>query len=139
MVFTSLVNYVRTRGPDEFWRKRKISSCQRTSGVVGGIGRRLKKQDLSALWKIRTQARLRAVQHFSRKLPGRLDTKQHSVKQENLIGLGHLGASNIRSARENSTRTCGNGGLRNLARAVGREQSLRDAFVAKTIEELYRV
>lgn len=24
MVFTSIVNFVRSRGPDEFWRKRKI-------------------------------------------------------------------------------------------------------------------
>ncbi|XP_037908388.1 LOW QUALITY PROTEIN: 39S ribosomal protein L20, mitochondrial [Hermetia illucens] len=82
MVFTSLVNYVRTRGPDEFWRKRKISNLdaliltipfQHFRGrrrncysiairnvhralVYATKGRRLKKQDLSALWKIRTQA-----------------------------------------------------------------------------------
>lgn len=24
MVFTSIVNLIRTRGPDEFWRKRKM-------------------------------------------------------------------------------------------------------------------
>jgi hypothetical protein len=24
MVFTTVVNFVRSRGPDEFWRKRKI-------------------------------------------------------------------------------------------------------------------
>lgn len=24
MVFTSVINFIRARGPDEFWRKRKI-------------------------------------------------------------------------------------------------------------------
>lgn len=68
MVFTTLVNYVRARGPDEFWRKRKIfklaahyygrpRNCYSVTIravhhalVYATRGRRLKKEDMRDLW-----------------------------------------------------------------------------------------
>lgn len=34
MVFTSIVNFVRSRGPDEFWRKRKIFKLSAVSAEI---------------------------------------------------------------------------------------------------------
>ncbi|XP_055697571.1 39S ribosomal protein L20, mitochondrial [Phlebotomus papatasi] len=74
MVFTTFVNFIRTRGPDEFWRKRKIfklsahflgrrRNCY--SLAIRNVhralqyatkGRRLKKRDMSDLWSARVAA-----------------------------------------------------------------------------------
>ncbi|ENN80522.1 hypothetical protein HUJ04_003167 [Dendroctonus ponderosae] len=74
MVFTSLVNYVRSRGPDEFWKKRRIfklaahyigrrrncysiavRSVHRALAYVTK-GRKLKKLDMADLWVTRIEA-----------------------------------------------------------------------------------
>lgn len=34
MVFLSIANFVRSRGPDEFWRKRKIFKMAAVSSVI---------------------------------------------------------------------------------------------------------
>jgi tryptophan synthase alpha subunit len=34
MVFTTAINLVRSRGPDEFWRKRKIFKLAAVSGKI---------------------------------------------------------------------------------------------------------
>lgn len=74
MVFLSLNLFARARGPDEFWRKRKIfklaahfygrrRNCY--SMAIRGvhkalwqstIGRRIKKQDMKELWETRATA-----------------------------------------------------------------------------------
>uniref|UniRef100_A0A1L8DR99 Large ribosomal subunit protein bL20m n=1 Tax=Nyssomyia neivai TaxID=330878 RepID=A0A1L8DR99_9DIPT len=74
MVFTTIINFVRARGPDEFWRKRKIfklsahfkgrrRNCY--SLAIRGVhralqyvtkGRELKKRDMSDLWSARIAA-----------------------------------------------------------------------------------
>ncbi|XP_058450075.1 large ribosomal subunit protein bL20m [Malaya genurostris] len=74
MVFTTVVNLVRSRGPDEFWRKRKIfklaahymgrpRNCY--SITIRSVhralayatkGRALKKQDMRELWTQRINA-----------------------------------------------------------------------------------
>ncbi|XP_059611977.1 large ribosomal subunit protein bL20m [Phlebotomus argentipes] len=74
MVFTSIVNFVRSRGPDEFWRKRKIfklaahfrgrrRNCY--SIAIRNVhralqyatkGRDLKKRDMIDLWSARVSA-----------------------------------------------------------------------------------
>ncbi|XP_055613803.1 39S ribosomal protein L20, mitochondrial [Uranotaenia lowii] len=74
MVFTSVVNLVRARGPDEFWRKRKIfklaahyigRSRNCYSITIRSVhralayatkGRALKKQDMRELWTHRINA-----------------------------------------------------------------------------------
>ncbi|XP_044751416.1 39S ribosomal protein L20, mitochondrial [Coccinella septempunctata] len=74
MVFTSLVNYIRSRGPDEFWRKRKIfklaahyvgrrRNCYsiairnvHRALVYSTKGRKLKKLDMGDLWDTRVRA-----------------------------------------------------------------------------------
>lgn len=74
MVFTSVVNLVRSRGPDEFWRKRKIfrlaahyigrrRNCYSIAVrnvhralVYATKARRLKKQDMKELWDTRITA-----------------------------------------------------------------------------------
>uniref|UniRef100_U5EGM8 Large ribosomal subunit protein bL20m n=1 Tax=Corethrella appendiculata TaxID=1370023 RepID=U5EGM8_9DIPT len=74
MVFTSVVNLVRSRGPDEFWRKRKIfklsahflgrrRNCYsiairivHRALVYATKGRALKKQDMAELWTQRVAA-----------------------------------------------------------------------------------
>ncbi|XP_055696591.1 39S ribosomal protein L20, mitochondrial [Lutzomyia longipalpis] len=74
MVFTTVVNFIRARGPDEFWRKRKIfklsahfvgrkRNCY--SLAIRNVhralqyatkGRELKKRDMSDLWSARVAA-----------------------------------------------------------------------------------
>ncbi|XP_001689366.3 39S ribosomal protein L20, mitochondrial [Anopheles arabiensis] len=74
MVFTSVVNFVRSRGPDEFWRKRRIfklaahyigrrRNCY--SIAIRNVnralayatkGRELKKEDMRELWTQRVNA-----------------------------------------------------------------------------------
>jgi len=74
MVFLSVVNYVRSRGPDEFWRKRKIfklsahfigrrRNCY--SVAIRNVhralayatkGRKLIKKDMSDLWQSRVES-----------------------------------------------------------------------------------
>uniref|UniRef100_A0A6B2E7T0 Large ribosomal subunit protein bL20m n=1 Tax=Phlebotomus kandelakii TaxID=1109342 RepID=A0A6B2E7T0_9DIPT len=74
MVFTTLINFVRTRGPDEFWRKRKIfklaahfrgrkRNCYslairnvHRALQYATLGRRLRKRDMSDLWSARVAA-----------------------------------------------------------------------------------
>ncbi|KAG8236907.1 hypothetical protein J437_LFUL015233 [Ladona fulva] len=74
MVFTSLVNFARSKGPDEFWRKRKIfklaahfvgrkRNCYsiairyvHRALVYATTGRKLKKQDMAQLWETRLAA-----------------------------------------------------------------------------------
>ncbi|XP_071450939.1 large ribosomal subunit protein bL20m [Hetaerina americana] len=74
MVFTSLALYVRNRGPDEFWRKRKIlklaahfvgrrRNCYsiairyvHRALVYATKGRKLKKLDMAQLWDTRLAA-----------------------------------------------------------------------------------
>ncbi|XP_044268311.1 50S ribosomal protein L20 [Tribolium madens] len=74
MVFTTAVNFIRSRGPDEFWRKRKIFKLAAAyigrrrncySLAIRGVhralvyatkGRKLKKQDFSSLWDTRITA-----------------------------------------------------------------------------------
>jgi large subunit ribosomal protein L20 len=74
MVFTTVVNFVRSRGPDEFWRKRKIfklaaafrgrsRNCYSISIravhralVYATKGRKLKKLDFAELWQTRLTA-----------------------------------------------------------------------------------
>nr|CAH7723610.1 unnamed protein product [Callosobruchus chinensis] len=74
MVFTTAVNFVRARGPDEFWRKRKIfklaahyigrrRNCYsiairnvHRALVYATKGRQLKKDDMSNLWHTRVKA-----------------------------------------------------------------------------------
>ncbi|XP_066140802.1 large ribosomal subunit protein bL20m [Euwallacea fornicatus] len=74
MVFTSAVNFIRSRGPDEFWRKRKIfklaahyfgrpRNCYSLSirNVQRALayatkGRKLKKIDMLDLWTTRITA-----------------------------------------------------------------------------------
>lgn len=43
MVFTSVVNFVRSRGPDEFWRKRRIFKL----AAVSTVGRTAPQDPLS--------------------------------------------------------------------------------------------
>ncbi|XP_014242608.1 39S ribosomal protein L20, mitochondrial [Cimex lectularius] len=74
MVFTTVINFVRSKGPDEFWRKRKIfkmaahfvgrrRNCY--SIAIRNVhralayatkGRQLKKQDMIDLWKTQIDA-----------------------------------------------------------------------------------
>ncbi|XP_056635287.1 39S ribosomal protein L20, mitochondrial [Diorhabda carinulata] len=74
MVFTTVINFVRTRGPDEIWRKRRIfkiaahfigrrRNCY--SIAVRNVhralayatkGRKLKKKDMANLWETRVTA-----------------------------------------------------------------------------------
>uniref|UniRef100_A0A2M4C439 Large ribosomal subunit protein bL20m n=1 Tax=Anopheles marajoara TaxID=58244 RepID=A0A2M4C439_9DIPT len=74
MVFTSIINFVRARGPDEFWRKRKIfklsahyigrrRNCYsiairnvNRALVYATKSRELKKQDMRDLWTTRVNA-----------------------------------------------------------------------------------
>lgn len=74
MVFLSVINYVRCRGPDEFWRKRKIfrlaahyvgrrRNCYSIAVrnvhralVYATKARKLKKQDMIDLWNTRITA-----------------------------------------------------------------------------------
>ncbi|XP_050429533.1 39S ribosomal protein L20, mitochondrial [Adelges cooleyi] len=74
MVFTTAMMMVRSRGPDEFWRKRKIfkiaahfSGRRRNCYSIAiravhralqfaTIGRDLKKQDMGQLWNTRIKA-----------------------------------------------------------------------------------
>ncbi|KAJ8918402.1 hypothetical protein NQ315_008098 [Exocentrus adspersus] len=74
MVFTSVVNFVRSRGPDEFWRKRKVfrlaaafqgrkRNCYsiairyvHRALVYATKGRKLKKIDMKNLFETRVQA-----------------------------------------------------------------------------------
>ncbi|XP_055383508.1 39S ribosomal protein L20, mitochondrial [Condylostylus longicornis] len=74
MVFLSIVNFVRSRGPDEFWRKRKIfkmsahfvgrrRNCYSVAIrnvhhalVYATKGRKLKKSDMSELWQTRVES-----------------------------------------------------------------------------------
>ncbi|XP_018575712.1 39S ribosomal protein L20, mitochondrial [Anoplophora glabripennis] len=74
MVFTTAVNFIRSRGPDEFWRKRKIfklaaafqgrkRNCYsiairyvHRALVYATKGRKLKKEDMANLWQTRVQA-----------------------------------------------------------------------------------
>uniref|UniRef100_A0A8D8GAP6 Large ribosomal subunit protein bL20m n=1 Tax=Culex pipiens TaxID=7175 RepID=A0A8D8GAP6_CULPI len=74
MVFTSVVNFVRARGPDEFWRKRKIFKLaahymgrpRNCYGITirsvhralayATKGRALKKLDMRELWTQRINA-----------------------------------------------------------------------------------
>lgn len=74
MVFLSLNLLIRSRGPDEFWRKRKIFKlashflgrkrnvyCISIKGVHRSLvnathGRQLKKEDMRELWMTRTKA-----------------------------------------------------------------------------------
>ncbi|XP_017772675.1 PREDICTED: 39S ribosomal protein L20, mitochondrial [Nicrophorus vespilloides] len=71
MVFTTAVNFIRSRGPDEFWRKRKIfklaahfqgrkRNCYsitiryvHRALVYATKGRKLKKVDMANLWEQR--------------------------------------------------------------------------------------
>ncbi|KAG4069655.1 hypothetical protein HA402_014678 [Bradysia odoriphaga] len=76
MVFTTLATFVRSRGPDEFWRKRKIfklaahfigrrRNCY--SVAIRNVhralayatkGRKLKKDDMQELWNTRIEGAL---------------------------------------------------------------------------------
>ncbi|XP_063699513.1 large ribosomal subunit protein bL20m [Culicoides brevitarsis] len=74
MVFTSVVNFVRSRGPDEFWRKRKIfkmaahyygrpRNCYSVTIravhralVYATQGRKQKRRDFRELWEQRITA-----------------------------------------------------------------------------------
>ncbi|XP_026328832.1 39S ribosomal protein L20, mitochondrial [Hyposmocoma kahamanoa] len=74
MVFLSMINYVRSKGPDEFWRKRKIfrlaahyvgrrRNCYSVAVrnvhralVYATKARKLKKQDMIDLWNTRITA-----------------------------------------------------------------------------------
>ncbi|XP_026751072.1 39S ribosomal protein L20, mitochondrial-like [Galleria mellonella] len=74
MVFLSVVNWVRSRGPDEFWRKRKIfrlaahyigrrRNCYSIAVrnvhralVYATKARKLKKADMKVLWETRITA-----------------------------------------------------------------------------------
>ncbi|RZB77515.1 39S ribosomal protein L20, mitochondrial [Asbolus verrucosus] len=74
MVFTTAINFVRSRGPDEFWRKRKIfklaaaflgrrRNCYsiairnvHRALVYATKGRKLKKMDFANLWQTRITA-----------------------------------------------------------------------------------
>lgn len=74
MVFLSVINYVRSKGPDEFWRKRKIfrlaahyvgrrRNCYSVAVrnvhralVYATKARKLKKQDMIDLWNTRITA-----------------------------------------------------------------------------------
>ncbi|KAJ8971635.1 hypothetical protein NQ317_015911 [Molorchus minor] len=74
MVFTTAINFVRSKGPDEFWRKRKIfkiaaafrgrsRNCYslairsvHRALVYATKGRKLKKIDMANLWETRLQA-----------------------------------------------------------------------------------
>ncbi|XP_065095379.1 large ribosomal subunit protein bL20m [Ochlerotatus camptorhynchus] len=74
MVFTAVINLVRSRGPDEFWRKRKmfklaahyIGRPRNCYGITirsvhralayATKGRELKKQDMRELWTQRINA-----------------------------------------------------------------------------------
>lgn len=74
MVFLTVANWVRARGPDEFWRKRKIfrlaahyigrrRNCYSVAVrnvhralVYATKARKLKKQDMKALWDTRITA-----------------------------------------------------------------------------------
>ncbi|KAI5632118.1 ribosomal protein l20 domain-containing protein [Phthorimaea operculella] len=74
MVFLSVVNWVRSRGPDEFWRKRRVfrlaahyigrrRNCYSVAVrnvhralVYATKARRLKKEDMKSLWETRITA-----------------------------------------------------------------------------------
>ncbi|KAJ8929299.1 hypothetical protein NQ314_018006 [Rhamnusium bicolor] len=74
MVFTTAVNFVRSRGPDEFWRKRRIfrlaaafygrkRNCYSIAVryvhralVYATKGRKLRKMDITSLRQTRVQA-----------------------------------------------------------------------------------
>ncbi|XP_059058913.1 large ribosomal subunit protein bL20m-like isoform X2 [Achroia grisella] len=74
MVFLSVINWVRSRGPDEYWRKRKIfrlsahyigrrRNCYSVAVrnvhralVYATKARKLKKADMKALWETRITA-----------------------------------------------------------------------------------
>lgn len=87
MVFLTVANLVRARGPDEFWRKRKIfrlaahfigrrRNCYSVAVrnvhralVYASVGRRLKKQDMLDLWNTRINAACEQhnISHFTLK------------------------------------------------------------------------
>ncbi|XP_041976096.1 39S ribosomal protein L20, mitochondrial [Aricia agestis] len=74
MVFLSVVNFIRARGPDEFWRKRRVfrlashyigrrRNCYSVAVrnvhralVYATKGRELKKEDMRELWDTRITA-----------------------------------------------------------------------------------
>jgi len=74
MVFTTAVNFIRAKGPDEFWRKRRIfklaahffgrrRNCYSLAvrGVYRALahatkGRKLKRLDMKSLWDTRITA-----------------------------------------------------------------------------------
>ncbi|KAJ8951105.1 hypothetical protein NQ318_003803 [Aromia moschata] len=74
MVLTTAINFIRARGPDEFWRKKKIfklaaafqgrkRNCYSIAVryvhralVYATKGRKLKKIDMGNLWETRVQA-----------------------------------------------------------------------------------
>ncbi|XP_072940322.1 large ribosomal subunit protein bL20m [Epargyreus clarus] len=74
MVFLTVSNWVRVRGPDEFWRKRRIFKLAahyigrrrnlysvavrnvHRALVYASYGRKLKKQDMKDLWNARITA-----------------------------------------------------------------------------------
>ncbi|GJQ84139.1 hypothetical protein Trydic_g12111 [Trypoxylus dichotomus] len=74
MVFTTVTNFIRSRGPDEIWRKRRIfklaahfqgrkRNCYsiairyvQRALVYATKGRKLKKEDMANLWETRINA-----------------------------------------------------------------------------------
>ncbi|KAG5889656.1 hypothetical protein JTB14_028934 [Gonioctena quinquepunctata] len=74
MVFTTAVNFIRSRGPDEIWRKRRIfklaahyigrkRNCYSIAVryvhralVYATKGRKLRKEDMANLWETRVRA-----------------------------------------------------------------------------------
>ncbi|CAH1104833.1 unnamed protein product [Psylliodes chrysocephalus] len=74
MVFTTVINFVRARGPDEIWRKRRIfklaahfigrrRNCYSIAVrnvhralVYATKGRKLKREDMANLWETRVRA-----------------------------------------------------------------------------------
>lgn len=87
MVFLSVINFVRSRGPDEFWRKRRVfrlaahyigrrRNCYSIAVrnvhralVYATKARQLKKNDMRALWATRITAACEQhnITHFSLK------------------------------------------------------------------------
>ncbi|CAG9833216.1 unnamed protein product [Diabrotica balteata] len=74
MVFTTAINFIRSRGPDEIWRKRRIfklaahfigrrRNCYsiairnvHRALVYATKGRQLRKEDMASLWEMRIRA-----------------------------------------------------------------------------------
>lgn len=87
MVFLSVVNFIRSRGPDEFWRKRRVfrlaahfigrrRNCYSVAVrnvhralVYATKARHLKKDDMKTLWSTRITAACEQhnITHFSLK------------------------------------------------------------------------